>query len=241
MRNPAHYLFFSGDIQDRRIILDRSETRHATAALRLKPGQQFSATDGNGSIFQCVFVSMHDERLTAEITGTESVSRLKPEIKLAIGLPERDHFEMIVEQATALGITTIAPVVFRFCQKPWWDRNWTKLNDRFARITSTSMKQCRYPYMPEIRKPREFGEMISGLTGMIVVADQDGASPSEVQKRVAGSDTLTVVIGPPGGITEVELEQLHGTGALPMRIARTRLRTELAAVVCCAQIMGWFI
>jgi 16S rRNA (uracil1498-N3)-methyltransferase len=247
MKDSGHYLFYSSAIDGDRVVLDGDETRHALTVLHIKKGDRFTVTKGSGTICECVFNDVVKGELTGTIINSKSVVRIEPSIRCAVGLPERDAFERIVESATALGVKTIIPVVSRFCQKPWWEKDWGKLASRFARISVASMKQCRNPYMPIIVAPQELEswiasiEQASGQEDVIITADPEGDSPGSLQKQLLPGRRITLFIGPPGGLADEEKEQLRSRNSLFMKLAPHRLRTELAAVVGCALVRGWFI
>jgi 16S rRNA (uracil1498-N3)-methyltransferase len=48
---------------------------------------------------------------------------------------------------------------------------------------------------------------------------------------VAQADSLLLIVGPEGGITDDELAALAGAGATPVRLGPTVLRTSTAAAV----------
>ena len=51
------------------------------------------------------------------------------------------------------------------------------------------------------------------------------------EKHVAQADSITIVVGPEGGITDDELDALTSAGAVAVRLGPTVLRTSTAATV----------
>jgi 16S rRNA (uracil1498-N3)-methyltransferase len=51
------------------------------------------------------------------------------------------------------------------------------------------------------------------------------------------SDEITLVVGPEGGITEKELEQLKAAGFIPMRLGSAIMRTSTAGPAAVAAIL----
>jgi 16S rRNA (uracil1498-N3)-methyltransferase len=62
------------------------------------------------------------------------------------------------------------------------------------------------------------------------VADAGGAPVP----AVLGETPLTIVIGPEGGLTGVELEHLRGAGYRPVSLGPNTLRFETAAIAAAA-------
>ena len=236
MDKSSHFLFYADDLTSVTVILDDTESRHAASVLRISAGQMLQVTDGNGTLATGTCRTGSDRRLVVTISTRTVLPRNKPELYLCTGLPERDAFETILINATALGVTRIIPVAADFCQKKWW-AGWEKLALRFRQKMIAALKQSQNVYLPTLTPPCTLTEAIhrSESTTMLL-ADSSGNSLHRisVQKNLP----ISCFIGPPGGFSEEELRQFSERSALPVRIAPARLRTELAATVLCGQIIG---
>jgi 16S rRNA (uracil1498-N3)-methyltransferase len=237
VRDCDHHLFYSGNITNDTISLDESETRHAVSVLRVKTGQQIQITDGGGIIYNCKCADIQKQSISCEILDKTIIPKLSPELTMLVGLPDKEHFETILEHATALGVSRIAPLVMNHCRKPWWE-SWDKLHNRFVSKMIVSMKQCLYPYIPQLDAPTYLNKIIDRCDKPLFVADQYGKALCD--DDVSPHKKLTCLIGPPGGMSAEELKPLEPCGPLAVKIGQTRLRTELAAAVICARIMSVF-
>jgi len=241
MRDSEHYLFFSDDIDGDIIRLDVSESNHAVSVLRVKTDQQIQVTDGNGAIYDCLCTDISKRQVSCKISGKTTVPKIMPELTLLVGIPDREHFETILENATALGVSRIVPLVTEHCRKPWWE-SWDKLCMRFTSKMIVSMKQCLYPYIPQLDKPTSLEEAIETCEKPLLVADQNGKTLRD--SDILPHKKLTCLIGPPGGLSADEsaiIESYGQQNAVPIltvNIAPSRLRTELAATVLCSRIIG---
>ncbi|MBN1757203.1 MAG: 16S rRNA (uracil(1498)-N(3))-methyltransferase [Chitinispirillaceae bacterium] len=236
MDKSSHFLFFADDLSSATITLDEAESRHAVSALRILPGQILRVTDGNGSIVTGPCHSGADRRLTVTVSSRSTLPRTAPQLHLCIGLPERDAFETILTNTTALGIARIIPVTAEYCQKTWWT-NWEKAVVRFRQKMIASLKQSHNVYLPELLPPCSLTDAIQHPGSItMLVAEMSGTTLHGI---TFPTDTpISCFIGPPGGFSAEELRLLTERSALPVRIAPTRLRTELAATVLCGQIIG---
>jgi len=236
MRDSEHYLFFSHDIDGSGIIrLDTGESNHAVSVLRVKAGQQIQVTDGRGAIYNCQCTDISKQQVLCEILNKTMVPKITPELTLLVGLPDREHFESILEYATALGVSRIVPIAMENCRKPWWE-SWDKSRHRFAAKMVVSMKQCLYPYIPQLDTPASLEEIIDNCEKPLIIADQDGKKLSDAE--ILPYQKLSCLIGPPGGVSGSELNMLESREIITVSIAPTRLRTELSAIVLCSRIIG---
>jgi len=246
MHKENHAFFFLSAISGSTAILTDDENRHAFRALRFVPGSAVYGTDGNGNIYKCMLTERTRASGEVDIVETVRLSPNFPPVHLHIGLPDRDQFEEALTGLSALGAATIIPVVCSYCQEPWWQQ-WEKRHERLRRKMIAAIKQAQNPWLPDVIRPQSFAETISmfdtqGAPGSVrIVADWHGAGLATVMQKVKQIEHVDCFIGPPGGFSPQELSQLFSINFNRIRLARYRLRTELASVVLCAQIMQHFI
>jgi 16S rRNA (uracil1498-N3)-methyltransferase len=241
MRDHRHFLFYSEHVGSDRLYLDSSETRHAAAALRRGPGDPFLATDGRGVVCECRVESVvAGKRITGLIVARREVPRLACRLRLFAGVPERAAFETLITCLTALGVERITPLVCRHCQGGWWERGAgsERMSERFRKKMIAAMKQSLYPHLPRLDPPLPFDDVGAALSGVCLVADPGGFPVAEVLGGDAGDGIFSCLVGPPGGFSPEEQASLKALGAGGVQLAPTRLTTELAATVLCAQVIG---
>jgi len=246
MRDGEHHLFYCntiiGDINNvndiSTITLDDSESNHAVSVLRIKVGQRIRITDGNGTVYECQCTDIDKRSVSCGIIDKKHVPKIIPELLLLMGLPDKERFETVLEHATALGVSRIIPIAADNCRKPWWG-NWNGLRPRFLSKMIVSMKQCLYPYVPMLDAPMSFSEAVGMCTGALIVADQDGKKLEDAE--MLSHKKINCLVGPPGGFSHEETTFLKSFTAIPVitvKIASTRLRSELAATVLCSRVIG---
>jgi RsmE family RNA methyltransferase len=239
MRDHHNFLFFASRIEGTTIEFDAEEARHAVAVLRHTPGDSIRATDGAGTLYKCRVASIGDGRLSAAILSRTMVKRHTCSLQLFVGLPKRDAFETLACNLAALGVERITPLVAGHCQQPWWKQWDGKAAGRLRGKMIAGMKQSSYFFLPQLDPPLAFRDIGSALSGFTIMADAEGSSFSTVLDTVKANDgRYSCIVGPPGGFAAEETAALCALGVLPVRIAASRLTTELAAVVMASEIMG---
>jgi 16S rRNA (uracil1498-N3)-methyltransferase len=241
MRDYRHFLFFSDRIDADCLYLDASETRHAVAVLRRAAGDPFIATDGQGTVYECRVAAVDKKQLVGRIEGVSAVPRHSCSIHLMVGIPERDAFETLITNLTALGVARITPLVCRYCQGNWWERGADneRPSMRFRNKMVAALKQSLYPYLPRLDPPLPIGTIGAEISGPLLVADPDGVPlPEALNNLPDRSARLTGIVGPPGGFAPDEQAALKAMGAIGVRLSPTRLTTELACVVLCGAILA---
>jgi 16S rRNA (uracil1498-N3)-methyltransferase len=239
MKSLDHFLFYSSTPPSNNILtLDQQESHHALNVLRLQKDDPIQITDGKGTIYNCVISNAGTKHLDATIVDSRKLTR-PASIHLLIALPDRDPFESAITECTALGVSNITPVIAAHCQKPWWKYSWEKHQERFMTKITGSMKQSLSPFLPKLDAPITLEESFHLCKSPILLADQDG-TPVVTICQTLQTNNLTCYIGPPGGFSNDEIALFASNNALKVKIGEPRFRTELAAVVLCSQLIGFF-
>ena len=205
-------------------IEDQSEILHAYASLRIKPGEKVGLINGKGSKFvsevlECSkrsFVLMPLEEVVQD-TEYDSVK-----LSLAIAmLNKNSKMKLLAEKLTELGVSEIIPFISERTAFP-------KMKTESLRPSMISaLKQCGGKRDVIISGTVTFSSLVAadGYDDKYF-ADINGGSLSET--RTSGKVLLAV--GPEGGLTENEIEELKNAGFKPVKLNKRILRAETAAI-----------
>jgi hypothetical protein len=139
--------------------------------------------------------------------------------------------------ATQLGMHAFRPLVTqRAVARPT-----AAFHDRFTRICIEACKQCRRAYLPELREPSTPGELAREAVsdrGTVLMAHPGGELlPPLATVNGDGVPLLTVMIGPEGGFTDAEMNEVKQAGGVIVRLGEHPLRIETAAIAALSLIM----
>jgi len=234
-----HFLFFVEELTLNTVYLSESETHHAASVLRANPGDLLSATDGKGMIFTCKIDTIDKDRIAATIIEKKQIVRTGYDITLFIGLPDRDIFEQMIIDLTALGVARISPVISQNCRKPWWEK-WEKFEGRFKEKMISAIKQSLNGFLPVLDKPVRLKDIPENIESPCFVADRNGIPLVKIMNHNSKLK-INCFVGPPGGFSENEMDRFEKPGYQFVKIASNRLRTELASVVLVSQIAAFSV
>jgi 16S rRNA (uracil1498-N3)-methyltransferase len=233
-----HFLFFVDKIERDTVYLSESETHHAASVLRVNTGDLLSATDGKGMIFTCKIDTIDKGKVAATIIEKKQIERTGYDIHLFIGLPDRDVFEQMIIDLSALGVARISPVISQNCRKPWWEK-WEKFEDRFKEKMISAIKQSLNGFLPVLEKPVRLKDIPENIEFPCLIADQNGIPIVNIRNQI--KEKINCFVGPPGGFSETEMDKFKNSGYQFVKIASNRLRTELASVVLVSQITAFSV
>lgn len=223
-------LFYANpeDIHLPEVLISGQEAKHITKVLRFIEGDLLDITDGNGRKFSCKITRTYKDRVTAEVLENQSEKRRLPWVTLCMGIiKKRDRLEFAVEKAVELGVDEI--VVFR-------GEHSQKQNVRIERLRDTAlsaMKQSLRLFLPEVRVETSLIKVLYSMdkNSSIIAADETAGGSDTFENLTAGGDNVSLIIGPEGGFSKNEHEELNHRGVARYSLGEKRLRTETAALL----------
>jgi 16S rRNA (uracil1498-N3)-methyltransferase len=216
-----------------RVLVDRDGglldgEAHHLQVRRVETGETVELRDGEG------LVGRGTVRRAGKSWGVDVIetSRLMPppRLTLAVGAGDRDRFAWLVEKATELGVSAIVPLE---CERTAGvaTRVRSQHLERLRRHALEAVKQSGAAWAPRVEEPTPLAALAEqGLEDTGWLADAEG----EPVPAVIGHGALTAVIGPEGGLTSGEREQLRAAGYRRVRLGAHTLRFETAAIAAAA-------
>src|SRR6185295_7502276 len=175
------------------VTLTADEARHLRDVLRLKPGDEVYVFDGRGREFRCSV--LNSKRDSAELQIEAQVEPAKPEsqlqLNLCVALLKGEKFDLVVQKATELGVTTLTPLITRHADIHLRDAaDATKRVTRWQRIALEAAKQSGRAFVPEISLPVTFETALQVEGNGVMFSERDGDTFESLNQ--AGSITALV-------------------------------------------------
>ena len=232
--------FFAERLDENTAILPPEEAEHALRVLRMKPGDACQALL-EGIVFE------------AEIAETAPLVLLRlgdflpcpePSVRVTLyqGIPKGEKMDYIAQKCTEAGVSRIVPVAFSRCVAKWEGKDAAKKQGRFQRIAAEAAKQSGRAVVPEIAPPVSVAAMCRDFAGYdLVLVPWEEERGHGIRQNWQGQKNVAIVIGPEGGISAQEIEQMNASGAVPVTLGPRIFRTEtagLAAVISLLTLSG---
>lgn len=218
-----HKFITSFSHRDGMLVIDApAVVRQMKVVLHLGVGEECVVSDGHGVDFVVCIVDFVDNAIVCSVLRQETnANEPKVEVTLACAILKSDHFSLVVEKATEIGVRVIIPLVTARTIKK--DVNLTRLEA----VAREAAEQSDRGHVPVIAAPVPIARYIREASSPAVLLHQDGA-----EKMVIGDVAQThVVVGPEGGWLEEEVAQMRSSGFLVRSLGKTIMRGETAAVV----------
>lgn len=224
-------------------MLSPDETRHLTRVLRLKPGDEVFVFDGCGREYRCNFMKVEGDCARLEVLE-EFLDAVESPLLITLGqsLAKGEKFDLIVQKATELGVSSIVPLLADQADVKLTDERWEKRVERWRRISLEALKQCGRRTIVEISNPMSVRALLdkearaSGgnppETGAVLVfSEKGGVLVDAALAETADASAITVLVGPEGGWSDDEFSLFAQRGTKSVTLGPRKLRTETAAIV----------
>jgi 16S rRNA (uracil1498-N3)-methyltransferase len=213
--------------------LDSDEAHHLFRVLRAAAGQKIRATDGAGMVYDCTIGEDRTLRIDAE-----RPEQGEPDVHvcLCVATLKAGMDREIVDVATQLGVREI---IFFHSVRCEGKLQADKL-EKLQRAAITAIKQCCRARLPQVRLENGLKPLLAALTDypLRLLAHPIEGNPAG---RQTVSDPLpskvAVIVGPEGGFTDQEVEQMLAANCQPLSLGSRRLRSEVAVAAALSYVM----
>lgn len=222
-------------------VVDGDEGFHASNVRRIRVGEQIDLSDGVGTLAHCVVEATAKGTVSARVTERSSIAAAEPAVTVVQALPKSDRSELAIELATEAGADGFVAWQAVRCVARWDGPKVDKGLRRWAAVARSAARQSRRAYIPGVDGVVSTPELVGRVTdavasGGLVLALHESATEPITELPLAQADSLTLIVGPEGGIADEEIAALSGAGARAVRLGPSVLRTSTAAAVALGAI-----
>ena len=237
----------------KRVVVEGSAANHIARVLRLRSGDSLTVFDGSGGEFGARIEEFRKETVVVAVEEHRPLDRESPlPLTLVQGISRGERMDWIIQKATELGTSRIVPVFTKRSVVRLDEKQAERKLQHWRAITISACEQCGRNRIPDLAVPVDFFDMLAGdPSGR---PDSAGRTDSAGSTRLLLSPTgdlriddlqdvgkgITVLIGPEGGLEDVEQEAAVTAGFKAVRLGPRVLRTETAAIAALTIIQRYF-
>ncbi|HIQ35784.1 MULTISPECIES: 16S rRNA (uracil(1498)-N(3))-methyltransferase [Acinetobacter] len=212
------------------IELTESVFHHWVRVLRAKEQEQAIFFNGKGGEYLVTLTEINKKNAFVSVDQFNELDRTAPfNVILGQVMSKGDRMDYAIQKATELGVTTIQLLTSDRCEmRLKYDRDQKKL-DHWQSVAIAACEQCGLNKVPQILPPIALNDWVKSElpTSRFVLA------PNKNQENVLlkSDNHLALLIGPEGGLSEVEIDTANQNNFQNWCIGDRVLRTETAPVV----------
>ena len=224
--------------------LPHNAARHVQV-LRLQPGDAITLFDGRGGQWQAEVLVMERKRVTARLLAHAPVEcELATAVTLALGMPANERMDGLVEKATELGVAHIVPLV---CERSVLRLDGERALRKAAHwqaITVAACEQSGRNRVPQVLVPVTLRAWLAGLPAtdasahrlQLSLAPGSQALAAMLAGTTTAATSITLLSGPEGGLSAVEMALAEASGFLPVSLGPRVLRADTAPLAALALV-----
>jgi len=230
----------------KRLVVEGSAANHITRVLRLRSGDALTVFDGNGGEFGARIQEFRKDSVVVAVEEHRPLERESPlPLTLAQGISRGERMDWVIQKATELGTARIVPLFTKRSVVRLDEKQADRKLQHWRAIAIAACEQCGRNRIPELAAPVDFFDVLpaeaSGATRLLLSPTGDLRIEDLGQDvRQGASKGITVLIGPEGGLEDVEQEAALAAGFKAVRLGPRVLRTETAAIAALTIIQRYF-
>lgn len=230
-----HFFVNASEVGDGLVEFSGEEAHHASRVLRIRPGETITVADGSGRVVEAL-VRETGATVRAEVLGEQNVDAPKPGIVLYQAVAKGRRMDDVIEKAVEVGVRRIVPFMAERTIVRWDRSKRDQAPTRWTAIARAAAKQSRSSYLTDVSPVVDGAAAALEEGSTVVVLDETSSLPLREGMPASPADDIVLVVGPEGGFTSGELEQLRSGGASLVTLGPRILRTETAGAVAAAII-----
>jgi 16S rRNA (uracil1498-N3)-methyltransferase len=221
-----------------RVVLPADLAQQAARVLRLRPGDEIVALDGDG-VEHRVRLDRVDSRRVEGAVVASGVSRGEPgrRVTLYQALLPRERFEWALQKGTEIGVARFVPLQTARAL-PGRDSASPGKLERWRRIAREAAEQSERGRVPAVEEARGFAEAVREAAGagaaLIAWEREAERGVAEALAGLQRTAPVSIFVGPEGGFVQAEVEAARAAGVVTLSLGPRILRAETAGPLLAA-------
>ncbi|HEX6208425.1 MAG TPA: RsmE family RNA methyltransferase [Actinomycetota bacterium] len=212
------------------VMLDRDDARHATRALRLRPGDRLTSSDGRGGVAVARITEVGKDGVRALVEERRQVPPETPRLTVVLAAPKGERLTWAIQKLTEVGTDRIVLAESGRSVRRWSGARAARARGRAEAIAREAAKQSRRARLPDLEGPTTWADALEGAEEPLILLWEGATEGLAAVLPQEPPRALTLAVGPEGGITEEEARDAESRGAALAALGLTILRTETAAL-----------
>ncbi|MEP6389623.1 MAG: 16S rRNA (uracil(1498)-N(3))-methyltransferase [Halioglobus sp.] len=215
------------------LVLEEGPSNHIARALRMKANDSLVLFDGQGNQWPAQIDHVDKKAVTVCLGERNEHSSESPlHIHIGIAISRGDRMDWIIQKATELGVSAVTPLRSERSEvKLKGDREEKKLR-HWRQISISACEQCGRNTLPQLNPLTSLTEWVSAVDAQKKYVLHHRASAAAEAGETPSS--VALLIGPEGGLNDVEINNSEHAGFTALALGPRVLRTETAPLAAVA-------
>ena len=232
--------YFASLIDKEHVKLEPEDEHHLLHVMRMRRGDEIEVV-ANGVLYLCNIGSTNPLTIYV-VHEIETDVELNVDVTLLFALTKGDRTDLVVQKATELGVKRIALIQSERTVVRYEEKDIAKKCARYQKIMKEASEQSHRLIVPEMmgifnlkKLPKE---VFSDLN--YVGYEKDASDVNGMFANFDKKKSITILIGPEGGFSGEEINNLVKQGFIRTSLGKRILRAETAAMYALS-VIGYLL
>jgi 16S rRNA (uracil1498-N3)-methyltransferase len=218
------------------IELDENAFNHAVRVLRLSEKSSLILFNGAGGEYEAVLCDVQKKRASATL-GAYSNRECESPLPIILGqcISRGEKMDYTIQKAVELGVTEIAPLFSERCGVRLDQERSDKRMQHWQSTIISACEQSGRNRLPLPHSPTSLEQWFNNIEASCKLV-LDPTASSSLAQLPKPEKNVALLIGPEGGLSDVEIEGAIKSGFTAIRLGPRILRTETAGLVVLSSV-----
>ncbi|MDQ3288105.1 MAG: 16S rRNA (uracil(1498)-N(3))-methyltransferase [Pseudomonadota bacterium] len=224
------------------VELPEAAAAHLARVLRLQAGDECVLFNGDGMDYPARIVASNKRSVRVLVGTPERIARESPlRIVLLQGIARGEKMDLILQKATELGVAQVRPLTSQRSEVKLDAERAARRVAHWRQVVVAACEQSGRAVVPEVLVPAGLAAVLEGLAepGLRLILDPSGTL-ALAPLRAPAHATVVLAVGPEGGWSPLDRQQLLAAGFEGLRLGPRVLRTETAALAAISALQARF-
>lgn len=220
-------------IRDGEIYIEGPLVFHLRKTLRCRMGERITVVDPFRNKYSLVITQLNPKGIRGKVEEVQAPPLDSGvEVLLAQGIPKGRKFETVLQKATELGVESIFPL---FCERtlvPFREKRIPHDMQRWQNIVIGASQQSQRLVPPQLSEPSPLDLFLENLPdfdlGLLLYEKEKKNGVRSFLRDQPFQKRVLILVGPEGGFSEKEVEDVIKKGFVSVSLGERILRTETA-------------
>ena len=209
------------------VTLPAELLRHLRTVLRLSPETDIQLFDGHGRLAQARL----QQDFTAKIYEIDEAKPPQISLSLIQGLAKGEKLDWVLQKGTELGVGQFVLTQMERSVGRIKNERQEKRLQRWQKIIQEAARQSAQLWLPQVVVSSSLSDAVSAADAELkLMLWEQGSQPLAKILPAQAPESISVIVGPEGGISSCEAEIARLAGFQPVRLGPRILRTETAGL-----------
>ena len=223
------------------VQLPSGAAAHLVRVLRLAVGARVILFDGRGGEHEGTMESIRRDAVSVLVGAHHAIERESPlRVTLLQGIARGEKMDLILQKATELGVSQFVPLTSLRSNVRLSPGTAARKVEHWQSVVASACEQCGRNRVPEVAQPASLAAAVQAASGvkLLLAADDQAEALPAVLGRHAERESVTLLVGPEGGLDPEEVRIARLAGFTACRLGPRILRTETAGLAALAALQA---